>query len=352
MTRYPGPPLSRRVALVAGGLLLGIACGEILLRLVPFERVKYEVRYGHFSGNLVSRFLEYDPVLTFRNRRSASFPDAGVEINSIGLRGPEISPIKPSGKVRVLCMGDSCTFGGLHPYPAILQSLLDQRAPGRYEVLNAGVIGYTSLHGLEWLERDLASLRPDVVTLYFGWNDMWREKDSAVRAWFKSRIAGQQRPWLRSYLWEAASRSFVFIRNRYSFGYSALQVTPEQYRAVLERFAALGRERGFTPIYLTAPAGFDDDRTPDWLVRQGFVARADSAPALRRTYNRVVLEVAARERLPLVDCAVDFERAGGRALFENPEHDPIHPNEQGYRRIAQALAIALLNAPSSASASR
>ena len=52
-----------KLALVAGGLALGIVAGEIFFRLVPFERVKYEARYGHFSGNVVGRFLEYDPQL-------------------------------------------------------------------------------------------------------------------------------------------------------------------------------------------------------------------------------------------------------------------------------------------------
>ena len=345
-------PVSRAIALVVGGLLLGIAAGEIVFRFVPFERVKYEVRYGHFSGNVVSRFLEYDPVLTFRNRRSASFADAGVRINSLGLRGPEVEVAKPRGKRRVLCLGDSCTFGAAHPYPEILQSLLDRRAPGSFEVLNGGVIGYTSLHGLEWFERELAALQPDVVTIYYGWNDMWREKDSAVRDWFRSRVAGEPAAWGRSYLWEAISRGSVFVRNR--LGRTGLQVPPEQYRAVLERFAAIGRERDFTPVYLTAPAGFDDDRTPDWLVAQGFVRRGDSAPELRRQYNRVVAEVAAREAAPLVDCAADFERAGGRTLFANPDQDPIHPNDEGYRRIAEAVAAELtqLNPPSRASASR
>ncbi|HSD11168.1 MAG TPA: SGNH/GDSL hydrolase family protein [Candidatus Binatia bacterium] len=344
--------LGQRALLVAIGLFAGLAAGEILFRVVPFERVKYEIRYGHFSGNEVSRFLEYDPVLTFRNRRSASFPDAGVEINSLGIRGPEIRDPKPPGVRRVLCLGDSCTFGAMRPYPQILQTMLDERAPGAFEVVNAGVIGYTSLHGLEWFERDLARLQPDVVTLYFGWNDMWREKDSAVRGWFKSRIAGEPQPRLRSYLWDAASRGFVFLAN--TFGWSALQVPPEQYRAVLERFAALGRAQGFTVLYLTAPSGFDGDHTPQWLIDHGFVARGDSAPALRRTYNHIVTEVAAREKAPLVDCSSDFERSGGRALFEDPDRDPIHPNDTGYRRIAAALGEELLRlkASSAASASR
>ncbi|MET0152625.1 MAG: SGNH/GDSL hydrolase family protein [Candidatus Binatia bacterium] len=357
MTGAPRVSWARRLALAAGGLLLGLGVGEILFRLVPFERVKYEVRYGHYSGNEVGRFLEYDPILTFRNRRSTSIPQTGVRINAFGLRGPDVSATKRAGVIRVLCLGDSCTFGSLHPYPEMLQAILDERAPGRFEVLNGGVIGYTSVHGLEWFERELGRLSPDVVTLYYGWNDMWRQKDSAVRALFKSRVAGEPQPHFRSYLWEALSRGLVFARNW--LGRSPLQappplqVPPEQYRVVLEHFAALGRERRFATVFLTAPAGFDDDQTPPWLVRKGFVARGDSAPRLRQEYNQVVVEVAERERLPLVDLASDFTSGGGRAFFEKPDEDPIHPNQRGYRRIAEALATELLKmfAPIAAAAS-
>jgi len=341
-----------RLALVAFGMLVGVVIGEVFFRFVPFDRIRYEARYGHFRTNLMSRFVEYDPVLTFRNRRGAALPDAGVFINSLGMRGAEVAVDKPPGVRRVLCLGDSCTFGAANPYPQIVQRLLDAQAPGRFQVLNAGVIGYTSLHGLEWFESELAELHPDVVTLYFGWNDMWREKDSAVGKWFRSRVEQQPPPRFRSYLWEAGSRGFVFLEN--FFGRSPLQVPPEQYRAVLERFAALGRARRFTTVYLTAPAGFDDDHTPPWLVQGGFVARGDSAPQLHRVYNQVVVDVAHREHAPLVDCAADFERSGSRTLFIDPDQDPIHPNDAGYRRIASLLAAELLSldaSPASASAS-
>jgi lysophospholipase L1-like esterase len=330
------------------GLLAGLLAGEIFFRFIPFDRIRYEARYGHFRSNVMSRFVEYDPVLTFRNRRGAALPDAGVFINSLGMRGPEVSITKPPGVRRVLCLGDSCTFGAGHPYPEMLQQLLDRRAPGQYQILNGGVIGYTSLHGLEWFESELADLHPDVVTLYFGWNDMWREKDSAVRKWFRSRVEQQPAPLFRSYLWEAVSRGFVFVGN--FFGLSPLQVPPEQFRAVLERFAVLGREGRFTTVYLTAPAGFDDDYTPPWLVQRGFVARGDSAARLHRTYNAVVAAVAQREHLPLVDSAGDFERSGGRALFGDPDHDPIHPSDAGYRLIAELLAAELLRLNSSSNA--
>jgi lysophospholipase L1-like esterase len=339
----------RRLAAAAFGLVVACVAGEMLFRLVPFERLKYEARYGHFSGNVVGDFLEYDPVLTFRNRPGARFPDAHVSINSDGLRGPEISRRKLPGVRRVLCLGDSCTFGGAHPYPEILQEVLDRHHDaGRFEVLNGGVIGYTSLHGLEWLRRDLVTLEPDVVTLYFGWNDLWRGKDSAIRDWFRRRVRNEE-PFVRSYLWEAISRTATYIQNRLDPGGVPIQLPPERYRAVLEQLAALGEKHGFTPVLVTAPSGFRNESTPRWLIDAGFVAPGDSVPELRREYNEIVRQVAKERRLPLADCASAFEDFDGRTLFDRPEEDPIHPNDRGYRVIAEVLAetiVALSASPS------
>ena len=327
-----------KLALVAMGTFVAILVGEGLFRLVPFERFKYEARYGHFSGNVISHLLEYDPVLTFRNRRGASFPEARMAINTLGLRGPEVALEKRPGTRRVLCLGDSCTFGGGHPYAEFLQGILDRRfGGGRFEVLNGGVIGYTSLHGLEWYQRELARLRPDIVTIYFGWNDMWRTKDTAIRDWFARRLEKRE-PIFHSYFWEALTRTASFLKNRFEPGDVPLHIPPDRYRQVLEQFAELGKRDDFTPVYVTAPSGFDDDKTPAWLVDKGFVARGDSAPALRRRYNQVVLDVAREHRLPVADCAAAFEQSGGRSLFERPDEDTIHPNDRGYERIAETLA--------------
>ena len=82
-----------------------------------------------------------------------------------------------------------------------------------------------------------------------------------------------------------------------------------------------------------------------WLLRL-------SPPALRRAYNEALVEVARQQHRPFVDLAKEIESWGGRRLFEDPDHDPIHPNDAGYRRIAVVLAdeiVRLVGATTTAS---
>ena len=44
---------------------------------------------------------------------------------------------------------------------------------GKYEVINAGIPGYTSLQGERFLKSDLLKLEPDIVPIMFAWNDHW-----------------------------------------------------------------------------------------------------------------------------------------------------------------------------------
>jgi lysophospholipase L1-like esterase len=62
----------------------------------------------------------------------------------------------------VVCLGDSITRSG---YPAELEKILKVR------VANAGVNGNTSRQGLARLQRDVLSLKPKIVVLFFGAND-------------------------------------------------------------------------------------------------------------------------------------------------------------------------------------
>lgn len=102
-------------------------------------------------------------------------PDAGrVRINALGLRGPEVTRVRPPGTRRVLVLGDSYVFGvGVdeeHLFTTCLERRLS-RDGARVEVVNAGVSGYSTDQQLLLLQELGPQLRPDVVVLVMCDND-------------------------------------------------------------------------------------------------------------------------------------------------------------------------------------
>ena len=90
-------------------------------------------------------------------------------VNSIGLRGPEISP-KKDRTLRILCLGASTTYGDnleyCETYPAMLQEMLNRDyGAGRYEVINAGQPGFNLNHIISFVKHEGLSLNPDIVLL-------------------------------------------------------------------------------------------------------------------------------------------------------------------------------------------
>ncbi len=89
-----------------------------------------------------------------------------LRFNSTGIfRDREWAAAKPPGVVRVACVGDSFTMAQGVPnaadaWPQRIGAALEKSAPGRFEVRNYGVSGYTTGHELSVI-RQIA--RPDAV---------------------------------------------------------------------------------------------------------------------------------------------------------------------------------------------
>ena len=100
-----------------------------------------------------------------------------IENNSEGFRGPERVATGSGRKVfRILCVGDSVTFGFSvdqpDTYPQRLLELLERRYPtGHFEVVNTGVPGWSWLQGLEFLESRGLAMQPDLIVIGHGTND-------------------------------------------------------------------------------------------------------------------------------------------------------------------------------------
>lgn len=100
-----------------------------------------------------------------------------VNINSLGLRGGEVTLEKPKDVTRIVMLGGSTTFGWYAlgdngSMPTYLQKRIDQNKNlGKIEVINGGLPSAGSLFETKFL-REIQKLQPDIVIVYDGYNDI------------------------------------------------------------------------------------------------------------------------------------------------------------------------------------
>jgi len=208
---------------IAAGLLVtlvGCVILEILLRVAYFGRnlmvteVPLPYVFGYDYGPTPPwldglRMLEADKALIWKNRPNIQrryvdvfspvhteqertvllrqflprLPDSlkgnpswEISLNSEGFRDVEFRKQKSSSVFRIICLGDSWTFGWNvgqnQAYPQMLKSLLSRDfSKANFEVFNLGVGGYTSLNGLRLLKTIALDLNPDVIVIGFAMNE-------------------------------------------------------------------------------------------------------------------------------------------------------------------------------------
>ena len=111
-----------------------------------------------------------NPFNETERRRGTTFR---IESNSSGFRTKDFGPKTP-GVARIVTMGDSSTFGwGVdadYTYQRLLETRLkDDGVPT--EVLNLGISGHTTRHGLGVFEHYVRDLDPDGLIIGYGAND-------------------------------------------------------------------------------------------------------------------------------------------------------------------------------------
>ena len=98
-----------------------------------------------------------------------------ISVNKQGFRGPEVASDKPASVTRIAILGGSSAFGYLVSDGQEAARLLEDRlrAEGlQTEVINAGVPSYNLHQTLPRFRDRVAALKPDIVILYLGWNDL------------------------------------------------------------------------------------------------------------------------------------------------------------------------------------
>jgi lysophospholipase L1-like esterase len=317
-------------------LLAFFALLEAGLRVGGFERnaalesMRFTFPLDDFNANAEVPFLERDERLFWKPKPHV------LGHNSRGVFGPEFAVPKPDGVFRIVCLGDSCTHFGPRPYPERLQSLLEERAPGRFEVINAGVVGYSSHQGRVRLEIDVSEWEPDLVTIYFGWNDHWlarglpdREQPPRLSAGYRLHNVFNR---LRMYQLLALAVRGVTTPTSHQ-----LRVSLADYAENLQAMKGACDRLGAEAWFMTAPHALDLG-IPRFLVSSGEVKNPSALIELHRRYNREVRRVAAETGATLIDLEREIDAMEKEDLFLR---DHIHFSDAGRTLAAERLMQAM-----------
>jgi lysophospholipase L1-like esterase len=251
-----------------------------------------------------------------------------VFYNAQGMRSESFEPKPLPGVLRILCIGDSITNGGTQTdqsktYPYILQDLL--AAEGRKaEVLNASAGGWSLANEAGWLKAN-GLHGADVVVLEVATHDLFQP-------FVESEIVGadphfpDQRPH-----WATGEMLQRYILPRLGFSAQAkdpgVQLDGQSLRAVqdalgnIDRIASIAKAGG-AKLYVLHVEQPEDFEPRDALTQQ--------AKQRLRDYLR-------RREIALIESSARMSVADGSRLFR----DSMHPNAQGNRKLAEAVAEVL-----------
>ncbi len=327
-----------RIKKVSTGVMTALvilAVIEVGLRISGFERrsgveyMRFTFPMDEYNRTAPEPFLVRDPVLFWKPKPRT------LGHNSKGVFGPEFETTPRPGVFRIVSLGDSCTHFGPGPYPERLARLLSDLKPNRFEVINAGVIGYTSYQGLQRLNTDVAEWSPDLITVYFGWNDHWiargyRDSQQARRRFGMAAVYRAMEP-LRIF---QAVRTVVERRLRLVPESGQFRVTPDEFAANLRDIHSRGKSLGAQVWFLTAPHALDLG-IPPYLLSSGEISDPSRLLELHQSYTDVVRQVAKETGAGLVDLQERMDRMDKRDLFMD---DHIHLSDRGRTLVAQMLA--------------
>jgi lysophospholipase L1-like esterase len=329
-------------------LLLGV---EVIVRLtmtpvssldlfVSTPQQKMQVANSQQSG-----IFEGDPLLLWRlkpNLNHAVWDYTVLSTNAQSFRADYPIGRKEPGTYRIVCLGDSVTFGyrvpvvwpdkpteydpEWLPYPMLLEKQLRAANPNRkIEVFPMAVPGYTSHQGLAWLRRDIGWLQPDLVIASFGWNDVSfsdvPDRDAIRTDWYPvavrwlidhSQAFAHVTRWLRSKNQPVAPAQPVKPVTR---------VSAPEYLDNFGEIVRLVRAKGAGLIVIGAPYRDMKTNPPE--------------AALMKQYRVSLKGAMEQKQVPYLEVLELTEAAG--SVNEGFFGELIHPNHIGHRLLASEL---------------
>jgi lysophospholipase L1-like esterase len=300
------------------GLSLGLLIAEVFLILIQFSFRLYpeDVEFGWPNRDRIEQFSPDNELFWVKKDYATTLQQLRI--------------LKP----KIIFMGDSCTSMG--SYPDMTSQLLELDIGKQVTFGKVGHVGWTTYQGLAQLRRDIIPLSPEIITIYFGWNDHWRGfdlTDSQV-GWLHTKVHKVLSP-LRSY--QLILKSMVQIFS-YTKGGKVYRVPLQEFEKNLHSMVTMARSSSIRPVLITPPTSHTLGNEPAYLKERWLYEITDLIP-LHQEYVNVVRTVGRELNVDLCDLEQEFKKLPQVELENSYFYsDGIHLRPEGDKMIAKLLA--------------
>jgi len=320
---------------------LGFQIRKQAIRKVPytFPMVVEKHKITDISGKPIATKL------SFNDKEGIIRSEHGdIVVNSLGFRGPYFKKNKPPDTFRIVAMGGSTTAGMYEnelTYPRLLERMLNRFSTGKrkIEVINAGVWGYTSCQVMKRYKKEILDLKPDLILLMSGWNDINKMRTAGITK--RSQYCMNHHPIL------VRSNLFRFLRLQISETFKRtpseldVEVFQENSKYYLENLREIIKDaelNGTHVVLVSLPSLFE---TRDLDKFSGYEQFSSfSLQEIRSRQSVVILINSLKKKLAeeykhvfYVDNGLSPLTAGKSKFFA----DTIHPTGSGNRVLAFQL---------------
>jgi lysophospholipase L1-like esterase len=307
----------------------------ISLFFIVFEIVLRIIGYG----NLVL----YDPhetLLWVLKPEQDCYTKVGhhpIHISGNGHRGDDFTIEKKPGTLRILCLGNSCTFGwGVRyedTYVDQLEKLIREKYPElSIEIINGGVNAYSLLQQVLFIQERGIHYQPDIITISFSFTEGWQSFSPNSPPEVKEKILDGVRTKnilrqiaLYHLFGELQFKKYYYEYRESLFADSAWESMArkkkgEEYETQLLKLIRLLNENGTKLMFIIIPS-------------EEQVRRENPRPQVAP--QRLMVNCGASNGIPVVDVKSTFRASHDKVLYL--DNDNVHPNPVGHLFIAQQI---------------
>ena len=308
--------------LVLIGFLLGLII-TVLFDIYISDYVNADIENFYISKN---KILVY-------SMRSSWLYRTGININKQGFRDDDFDIKK--GNVKILCFGDSTTFGEAVEKKSLYTNVLSELLSEKYSVYNFGINGYNTIQEAENLRYNGIKYTPNIVVFLFCLNDFDICCDLSIYYAAKSNFCRLNvflcKSWFyRRFIFVSIVNLIDFLKNEgrnivdMYRKYGEIDVSDVKDEEIgVKVISELQKQYGFKCYFFILPyfSNFDNYLKEDEEI-----------------HNRIKNILQKYPNIKYFDLKEDFMNVSKNdEVFRAEPWDDIHPNEYGHELIAKFI---------------